>query len=50
MDKIDQIKSANLQPDHHLLAIHFRHAPDTPDTPDTYESYTDTPFPLDTAV
>ena len=50
MAEIVQIKSAHLQPDHHLLASHVLHAPLMPDTADTSDSDTDTPFLPDTAV
>ena len=50
MAKIARIKSARLQPDHHFLANHVQHSPDTPDTANTSDYVTDTPFLLDTAL
>ena len=50
MARIAQIKSARLQPDHHLFVSHIRHSPDTPYNLDTSDSDTDTPFLPYTAV
>ena len=50
MAKIARIKSVPLQPDHHFLVGHFRHAPKIPDTADTSDFDTDTPLFPDTYV
>ena len=50
MAKIAQIKSAHLQPEHHILVSQLQHSPNMPDTADTSDSDTDTPFLLEADV
>ena len=50
MAKTAWIKSTHLQPDHHFLASHVRHAPKTPGPTNTSDSDTYTPFLSDADV
>ena len=48
--RIDQIKSARFQPDHHFPALHVQQSPNTTDNAKTSDSDTNTPFLTDAAV
>ena len=50
IDKIAGIKSTHLQPDHHFLASHVLHAPNTHDSADNSDSDNDNPSLPDAAV